>query len=635
VQHVTPAESADERVSKAESEHRRVLAEISSLKLQLQAADAAVASAHASCEQKIKKYDSDLVYSGQTAASLRRQLSDAVEEKARAVAVANEVSSQELTYKTTISNLQSSKDVAQRKNAEMQLELQTTKESLSRAVESYDQLNASSSKRIAELVTTLSEADATIRDQSIRISSLQAEFQMKEDSLAAASANITSWSELCASLKRQIEEFRISESSVRENVRLELEDAASKVKIAEDILHKTQNECCAALKAMSQAEALAVAQADSDRIALKAAEAQALKNEDALSAIRSELQNFRSIQSCLEAETAARIALEKKCAEVEESASSSVSTASAEQKALSLECESLKAQLHRAIQSANASASAKDSLKAEVEKLSAQLHHVHQEIAAIHNAAKKECDSLSAQLAQASVREQELVAAKDALTSQLAELSSAVLQERGEAASFRNMSDESKAQIAQMNEHIEELRAHVAKAAHSRLIQDETCAGLTSELDALQRENRELKVSLEAFERNKTSDIGSKARIMRLEDDKRTLQEQVESLMDSARMAIEANCAREAAQDQVEHGRNTAQTYKTQVDEMRIGLDEAMEATASLATQAEHLSLENSALKEQVTVLKDQVMFPIIHYFCPHNFDPDYFVLLGKVCCGE
>jgi chromosome segregation ATPase len=403
-------------------------------------------------------------------------------------------------------------------------------------------------------------------------------------------------------------------------VRLELEDAASKVKIAEDILQKTQNECCAALKAMSQAEALAVAQAHSDRIALKAAEAQALKNEDALSALRSELQDFKSIQLRLEAETTARIALEKKCAEVEESASSSVSTVSAEQKALSIECESLKAQLNRAIQSANASASAKDSLKAEVAKLSAQLHDVHQEMAAIQNATKKECDSLYAQLAQASAREREHVAAKDALTSQLAELSSAVLQGRGEAASSRNVSDESKAQIAQLNEHMEELRAHVAKAAHARLIQDETCAGLTSELGALQRENRELKVSLEAFERNKTSDIGSKARIMRLEDDKRTLQEQVESLINSARMAIEANSAREAAQDQVEHGRNTAQSYKTQVDEMRIQLDEAMEATASLATQAEHLSLENSSLKEQVNILKDQVMLPPCSFLLPSKF---------------
>ena len=46
-----------------------------------------------------------------------------------------------------------------------------------------------------------------------------------------------------------------------------------------------------------------------------------------------------------------------------------------------------------------------------------------------------------------------------------------------------------------------------------------------------------------------------------------------------------------------------AQRYKAQLDEMRIRLDEATEATASLSTQADDYSRENAALKEQVICL--------------------------------
>ncbi len=609
--------SANERASKAEAELRAALADIASLKLQLQAADAAVAGVRASCEQKIQKYDSDLIYSGQTAASLRHQLSDALEEKARAVAVADEVSKQELTYKTTIANLQSSKDGALSRNAALQLELKTVKDELSIAMQSCSELTASSSKRITELLTALTEADATIRDQNIRISTLQSDCKIKEDALASTSANITSWSELCASLKRQVEEHRISESSVRENVRLELEEAALKVQIAEDLVKKTQTECCAALKAMAQAEASAVAQAKSDSNALKAAEDQALNYLIEISALRDELENFKGIQSRLEAETFARIALENRCVAAEESASSAMSAISAELKVMREECESLKAQLHRSVQSGNASASAKDSLMAEVDKLTAQLELVHQESSANQNASKNECNLLKAQLAQALARENELVAAKDVLLSQVALASSTVMQEKGASELLRNTTDENNSQIAQLNEHIEELRAHVAKAAHARLIQEEACAALASDVSALRTENRELKASLEEFEAGKSANISSQAQIKRLQDDKKSLQEQVESLMHSARVAIEAESARVAAQNLVEQNVKAAQHYKSQVEELRIQLDEATEAAASLAAQAEHSSLENVSLKEQVAVLKDQVMtlvFSYIHF---------------------
>jgi chromosome segregation ATPase len=624
-----PLERANERATNAEAEHRKALAEIESLKLQLQAADAAIANAHASCEQKIKKYDSDLVYSGQTAASLRRQLSDAIEEKARAVAVADEVSKQEFSYKTTIANLQSSKDSALSRNTALQLELKTVKDDLSNAVQSCSELAASSSTRIAELATALSEADATIREQSNRISMLQKECQIKEDSLASASANITSWSELCASLKRQIEERRISECSFRENVRLELEEAAFKVQAAEDLVKKTQTECSAALKAMAQTEASAVAQAKSDSSALKTAEDQILKHMIDISALRVELENVKGIQLRLEAETSARIALEKRCAAAEESASTSVSTVSTELQAMRDECDSLKAQLHRAVQSSNASASAKDSLKAEVDQLSAQLHIVHQEMAANQKASKKECESLKAQLTQALAREKEHVATKDALTAQLAMSSSAVIQERGASESLRTESDESRIQIAQLNEHIEELRVHVAKAAQTRLVQDEACAALKNDVSALQLENRELKASLEAFEVNQVANAGSQAQIKRLLDDKKALQEQVESLMHSAKVAIEAENARVAAQDLADQSAKAAQRYKCQIEEMRIRLDETTEATASLTLQAERLSLENTSLKEQVVFLKEQVT--LSHHVSVFSF----MIFLQIVLCSS
>ena len=54
---------------------------------------------------------------------------------------------------------------------------------------------------------------------------------------------------------------------------------------------------------------------------------------------------------------------------------------------------------------------------------------------------------------------------------------------------------------------------------------------------------------------------------------------------------------------QVGPSMEAAQRYKAQLDEMRIRLDEATEATASLSTQADDYSRENAALKEQVICL--------------------------------
>lgn len=602
-------DSADERASKAEAEHRQTQAQVASLKLELAAAEAAVAQVRASCEERIKKYDADLIYSGQTAGSLRRQLSDAVEEKLRAVSVAEQASQQEQAYKTAISNLQSSIQSAQKRNDSLQFEMNSAKEELSSVIQSMNQSAAVSTNRIAELESALSQASATIKEQATVISVLQTECRMKEESLASAAANITSWTELCAGLKRQIDDLRISECCAREACRVEVEAAVSQVKIAEELVLQVQTECCAALKARADADASAAAQAKSDSSALKRAEAQAREQDDIISSLRKELEYLKDVQSRLQAESIARIALEKKCVAAEACASAAVS----EERAKSSECESLKAQLDRAIQSANASASIKDSLKDEIQNLSAQLLHVGQDNQLKASALQTECDSLKEQLAEALSREKEQSASNDALKLQLAKLTSAGFQEREENASLKSSLDESKSQTTQLKEHLDALREHVAKSAHARVIQDEAYTALSNELDVLQNENRELKSRLTAVSLEQTSNVGLKAQIKRLEDDKKTLQGHIDSLMESTRLALEADSALAVAQSQLEPSIEAARRYKSLVDEMRIRLDEAMEATASLVTQAEDSSVENASLKEQVVILKEQVSAIINH----------------------
>lgn len=596
-------DSAEERASKAEAEHRQTQAQVASLKLELAAAEAAVVQVRASCEEKIKKYDADLIYSGQTAGSLRRQLSDAVEEKARAVAAAEQASQQEQTYRTAISNLQSSIESAQKRNDTLQLEMKLTKEELSNVIQSMNQSAALSTSRIAELDSALSQASATVKEQAGVISMLQTECRMKEESLASAAANITSWTELCAGLKRQIDDVRISESCAREACRVEVEAAVSQVKIAEDLVLQVQTECCAALKARADADASAAAQAKSDSSALKRAEAQAREHDDIVSSLRKELESLKDVQSRLQAESIARVVLEKKCAAAEACASAAVS----EERAKSSECESLKAQLDRAIQSANASASIKDSLKDQIENLSAQLLRVGQDNHAKTSALQTECDSLKEKLAEAFLREKEQSATNDALKFQLAKLTCTDFQEREEITSLKSLLDESNSQTTQLKEHMDALREHVAKAAHARVIQEEAYTALSHELEALQNENRELKSKVTAFSLEQMTNTGLKAQIKRLEDDKKTLQGHVDSLMESTRLALQADSALAAAQAQLEPSIEAARRYKSLVDEMRIRLDEAMEATAALVTQAEDSSIENASLKEQVVILKEHV----------------------------
>ncbi len=601
----TVGESADERASKAEAELLKALADVASLKLLLGSAESEVAKTLASCEERIKKYDADLVHSGQTAGSLRRQLSDAVEEKARATANSVRASQQEADYKTAIANLQSSMKSAQNRNDALQHELNDTKKHLSDAILSSSQSTASSTKRIGELDSALFQANATVQEQAALILALQAESKIRENALASASANITSWTEHCAGLKRQIDELRISEASLREAARSEVAAAAHKVNIAEDMVRQMQIECCAALKARAEADASAAAQVKSHSLALKLADDQARTHGDIVNSLRKELEEFKDIHSRFEAESVARIAFEEKCATAEVFAS----TAASEQRAISDERDSLKSQLERAIQSANASASARDSLKAEVDKLSEQLNLIRQDNSAQASALKKESDSLKADLAQALAREKEQAAAIVTLTSQLTKLSSDNIQEKGESSSLKSAADESVAQIAQLNEHLVSLRDHLSQAAHARVIQDEAYAALSHELETLQKENGQLKAGLSTSSLGEKTNAGLKAQIKRLEDDKKTIQGQVDSLMDSAKLALQADKALAAAQAEVEPSMEAARRYKGQVDEMRIRLDEAIKATASLAAQAEDFSLENAVLKEQVVILKDQVIF--------------------------
>ncbi len=597
--------SSDERASKAEAELLKALDDVSSLKLQLGAAESEVAKTLASCEERIKKYDADLVHSGQTAASLRRQLSDAAEEKARAIADAGRASQQEATYKTAIANLQSSMKSAQHRIDSLQCELNDTKQRLSDAIQCSTQSTASSSKRIGELDSALFQANATIQEQAALISALQAESKSREESLAAASANITSWTEHCAGLKRQIDELRISEASLRETARFEVETAAYKVNIAEDMVRQMQTECCAAQKAKAEVEASSAAQAKSHSLASKLADEQARTHGDAVAALRKELEQFKDVHSRFEAESVARIALEKKCAAAEDIAS----TTSSEQRALIDERESLKGQLERAIQSANASALARDSLKAEVDKLSAQLHGIRRDYSVQVSALQNESDSIRADLAHVLAREKEQAAAIVMLTSQITNLSSANMQEKEDSASLKIAADESAAQIAQLKEHLAALRDHVAQAAHARVVQDEVNAALSAELETLQKENCQLKEGLTESSLEEKTNADLKAQIKRLQDDKKTLQGQVDSLMESAKLALQADRALAATQAQVEPSMEAARRYRGQVDEMRIQLDKSIEATASLSTQVEDLSSENAVLKEQVVILKDQVNY--------------------------
>jgi chromosome segregation ATPase len=596
-----PVQIAEERASKAEIELRQALDEVASLKFRLESTEAAAAKAHTSCEEKLKKYDADLVYSGQTAASLRRQLSDAIEEKVRAVAMAEQVSKQEQSYKTVIAKLQSGIEVAQQRSTDLHIELKTTKEDLANISQSFNDVTSSSSKQIAELNSSLSEANAIIQDQSARISVLQEECKNKEDALSSASANITSWTELCSGLKRNIDELRIAESAVREAARVEVVEAASKVDIAENHVQQMQTECCAALKASAEAASVAAAQAKLDSIALKSAQAVVRELEETASALRRELEDLRGIELRFEAETVSRIALEKKCAAIEASSS--------ERSAISEECELLKGQLQRAILSANASASAKDLLNAEVENLSSQLQRTQDENTANFFAVQQKCDSLQTLLAQANAREKESAVIKEVQMSQLAQSASAVFQQKEEIASLRSVLDESKAQITQLNEHLEGLREHIAKSAQARVIQEEAHSALCDELVALQNENRQLKAVVAAFESDQATLIVLNAQNKRLEDDKKILQGQVDLLIESSRMALSADKARATAQAQVESSIADTQHYKSQLDEMQIRLDEAMEATASLVSQAENVSLENAILKDQVISLIDCLQF--------------------------
>jgi chromosome segregation ATPase len=628
------AESADERASKAEAEVLKALAEVASLKLQLESAEAAVAKAHASCEEKIKKYDADLIYSGQTAGSLRRQLCDAVEEKVRAISIADQSSQREETYKSTIASLQSSKEDAHRRNTALELELTATKQELSNVNQSSKLSMASSMKRIAELDSALSQANATVQRQTALISELQAECGIKEESIASASANITSWAEHCAALQRRIDEVRFSEAAVRESARIEVEAAATQVNIAEGIVQQMQTECCAALKARAEADA----QAKSDSIALNKAEAQVRKFDDIVSALRKELEDSASIaasqhtaisfeceslkdqlERAIQSANASASAKDSLKAEVDKHSvqlhhlqqenSAKVTALQKECDSLNTQLESLKGQLERAIQSANASASAKDSLKAEVDKQSAQLHHLQQENSAKVTALQKECESLKTQLEHSLSRE------------------NAFFIEKSDSVSLRSAADESKAQITQLNEHLQALREHVSKAAQARVIQDEAYAALSDELDALRNENRDLKATSTSISLEHTTNIALKASIKRLEDDKKTLQGHVDSLIESAQLAVKADKALVKAHAQIEPSLEAARRYKSQADELHIRLDEAVEATASLATQADDLSVENASLKEQVVMLKDQVFF-----FFEKFVTPSYLVVRSCNC---
>jgi chromosome segregation ATPase len=193
--------------------------------------------------------------------------------------------------------------------------------------------------------------------------------------------------------------------------------------------------------------------------------------------------------------------------------------------------------------------------------------------------------------------------------SQLAQSASAVFQQKEEIASLRSVLDESKAQITQLNEHLEGLREHIAKSAQARVIQEEAHSALFDELVALQKENRQLKAAVAAIESDQATLIVLNAQNKRLEDDKTILQGQVDLLIESSRMALSADKARAAAQAQVESSIADTQRYKSQLDEMQIRLGEAMEATASLVSQAENASVENVILKDQVISLIDYLQF--------------------------
>jgi chromosome segregation ATPase len=431
----------------------------------------------------------------------------------------------------------------------------------------------------------------------------------KDQHLASAAATISSRDELLACLKKQLDELHISECSAREIVRIEIESASSKVKAAEDFVQQMQNECCAALKAAAESEACAAAQAKSNFSALKAAEAQALHREGIVSTLRKEVEELEHVKSRLDSETNSRMALERKLADAEAFASTSASSAANKLSTLNEEIQLIQSQLQLATQNANSSAQAKDALQVEIGKLTSQLHEIQRENSAKEAAVQRECNSLKGQLAQASGRLEEYIAVEASLSSQLTKSLFDVVQEKQENARLRSALEESNSQIIQLNEHIGELRAHIAHAAHARTVQIEDIAVLSDELAAMRNEKLQMQAALSTSALDQATISQLHFQIRRLEEDKLTLERHVETLMDAARVALASEISRHAVQPEGQPSRATAQQSQQEFEDLRVRHDEAVEATASLSTQADDLSLENAALKAQVSALKDEVFF--------------------------
>ena len=125
----------------------------------------------------------------------------------------------------------------------------------------------------------------------------------------------------------------------------------------------------------------------------------------------------------------------------------------------------------------------------------------------------------------------------------------------------------------------------------------------TARANSLDRALAEAKRVLDATRRS--SDAAQRISLSKLES------------MESALAAVQSHSIKEQAalyvaldseatiftEAQAGPSMEAAQRYKAQLDEMRIRLDEATEATASLSTQADDYSRENAALKEQVICL--------------------------------
>ena len=122
----------------------------------------------------------------------------------------------------------------------------------------------------------------------------------------------------------------------------------------------------------------------------------------------------------------------------------------------------------------------------------------------------------------------------------------------------------------------------------------------TARANSLERALAEAKRVLDATRRS--SDAAQRISLSKLESMESALAAvQSQSIKEQASLYValdsEATIFTEA---QVGPSMEAAQRYKAQLDEMRIRLDEATEATASLSTQADDYSRENAALKEQV-----------------------------------